>query len=456
MNRSTPLVLTLALIAGCSQHLQPYTFDTGDALPLDNQAPTVTWISHADGASIREAEEVVLTALVSDPETPVAELAVRWFSGDTEICVDALVSAEGLVECSVVPSLEDATFVVAVSDGELTSQAALSVDIYANTAPSAPAVVIAPDQPWAAEDSVQCVVQTPSVDVDDDPVSYAIHWELNGVAYDGPTLTTTLTGDTVAATSVSLDQRWTCVVTPDDGFDQGPSATAFVDTVCWTGVSPACGARSCWQVLQDGYSTGDGIYWLDPTGTEPLEYVCDMTTDGGGWTEVVAWDREHDGETIADLENELVFVTNEMGTYKETNETHLWWASNKPDAGSVLQAGKAVSIPNKGEYRFGLHFKGVDWERTGIWFGAMTDRSTEDLKCRDTETTGYPYYTAVQLAAIPYVCPENTGTLNQFEWDDVFSGSVSAGIVGFEMTSLMADKANADRSKLYHLDFWVR
>ncbi len=74
-----------------------------------------------------------------------------------------------------------------------------------------------------------------------------------------------------------------------DGFfsyedcDDNDPAIAAAD-----GSSPTCPSTSCLAILDDGYSSGDGLYWIDPDsdGSGALEVFCDMISAGGGWTQV--------------------------------------------------------------------------------------------------------------------------------------------------------------------------
>ena len=67
------------------------------------------------------------------------------------------------------------------------------------------------------------------------------------------------------------------VPTSEDCDDADPSLL-YVD-----GSSADCPGYSCLDILQNGYSSGDGSYWIQP-GSTAVEAECDMATDGGGYT----------------------------------------------------------------------------------------------------------------------------------------------------------------------------
>lgn len=70
-----------------------------------------------------------------------------------------------------------------------------------------------------------------------------------------------------------------------DGFETNDDCDDTTNTIgdSGTGTSPDCLAESCLSILTAGYSTGDGLYYIDINGNSESVY-CDMTTDNGGWS----------------------------------------------------------------------------------------------------------------------------------------------------------------------------
>ncbi|MEC8424124.1 MAG: SUMF1/EgtB/PvdO family nonheme iron enzyme, partial [Myxococcota bacterium] len=117
----------------------------------------------------------------------------------------------------VIVTADDGTDSTSVTSGTVT---------VSNTAPTAPVVAIDPGDPVVGEDLV-CEVTTASTDADGDTVTYTMAWTVDTVAYGGA-LTTTWTDDTVDGGDTLVDEVWSCTATPDDGDDDGITATDSV------------------------------------------------------------------------------------------------------------------------------------------------------------------------------------------------------------------------------------
>jgi hypothetical protein len=85
-----------------------------------------------------------------------------------------------------------------------------------NSPPSAPVIDLTPDFPVTTDDLV-CIIITPSIDPDEDPVTYTYEWYKNDILQ--PAYTT----NTLPASATTVGDVWKCVVTPH-GSDGPPDS----------------------------------------------------------------------------------------------------------------------------------------------------------------------------------------------------------------------------------------
>ena len=220
------------------------------------------------------------------------------------------------------------------------------------------------------------------------------------------------------------------------------------------GSGAACAAESCQAVLDAGASSGDGTYFLDPTGSgSASSWLCDMTTDGGGWTNIVYWDRINDGDDATDLASELTIGVNTMTRYT-SGTSYLEWADYNANTDLITMT-QSVSVPNGGEVLMDLYLYGYSMDDSGVYAYVTAGGVDQNLLCRsDLDFGSSSSYSSSELSYRPgYSCSLNADTTWTWSGEDQYV--VSGEITAFELDGFMYD-SYGDYVRLYNLIVWVR
>ena len=225
------------------------------------------------------------------------------------------------------------------------------------------------------------------------------------------------------------------------------------------GMSASCAADSCADILDLWPAAPDGSYQLDPLGTGASTYACDMTTDGGGWTQLVDWNRVDDGDSKADFLAAFTVRKNNMGTFKEQT-TALHWrdedAAGRASA-DVLSLQVDVDVPNDGEVRYDVDHEGTSMEESAAYLWVETATADVELECWTGVSSWSPYSTAEQAERPGFTCTNtiaSTGGRN-FSWSGPTQDDAGAEIAALRFASFHYDSC-CDYSYMYAFDFWVR
>ena len=186
--------------------------------------PTGTWQTPSENAIVALADNVTFTATVSSPYVAPADLflAVTLTTGPFPDKPVLKADAAGHVSfTSSVLAAGPQTVVLLVMDGA-NPATAVPLDLYVDTPPGTPKVVILPVDPTTGED-LQAVV-SPAPDVDPGEAAtqtYSYEWLLNGQP-------TPQTGATLPASLTEPAQTWTVRVRAHDTAGAGKPGQASV------------------------------------------------------------------------------------------------------------------------------------------------------------------------------------------------------------------------------------
>jgi len=230
-----------------------------------------------------------------------------------------------------------------------------------------------------------------------------------------------------------------------DGFDNDCDG---VEDNGVKGTGESCPAESCAAILLDNSTSNSGLYWLDWDGNI-VERSCDMTTSGGGWTAVVYWDRENNGDDWTDLRNEMDEVFNNM-TEQDTGNDYIIW-SDYNITGDVMIFEKEVPFSNNGELSIDINYYGYSMENSAIYLYGETAQDIENVLCRDQELL---YYSQTELDYMPYDCAISSNA--SWTWNNTYTENLTDDIQTLHFRNFQHDGGGGDRSYLYHLIMWVR
>ena len=238
-----------------------------DSITISNEPPILTSVSLSPSTPTT-SDSITANIQYTDPEgMPVTE--------NYEWSVDGTIVQTGstaTLGASLFSKDQEVMVSVIVNDGISDSTPMDAAVTILNTPPTEPVIDITPAAPIEQIDDLTCSITSTSTDADQDSITYLFSWTVDGLAYNGAN--STGLSSTVSATETYQGELWECSVLPNDGDDDGPSASIDVTIVPDT-------YGSCLSIYNNDNTSSDGIYSIDinSTGVE-VDVYCDMTNGG--------------------------------------------------------------------------------------------------------------------------------------------------------------------------------
>jgi PKD repeat protein len=178
-----------------------------DQVTIGNSLPSIEGVNITPDPAYKTSTLTATPYGWSDADGDVAQYLYQWQKWNGASWQDIL----GATSSTLGPDnflKEDQIKVICTPfDGEDYGASKEDTITISNSPPSAPVIDVTPDFPVTTDDLV-CIIITPSIDPDGDPVTYTYEWYKNDILQ--PAYTT----NTVPASATTVGDVWKCVVTP--------------------------------------------------------------------------------------------------------------------------------------------------------------------------------------------------------------------------------------------------
>ena len=198
---------------------------------VENSLPEVTDL-HLDPLGAKTNDTITASTSTIDADGQTVSVNYEWHVIDFATGIDSTVQTGSNTTLSGITEFDrdDEVYVIAtpfdgIDYGLAVTSTAITIE---NSSPEIPTISITPTPATNSTDLV-CSVDVASQDDDGDTITYSYEWK----DATGSSFQTTLysgSSDTLAAT-ITSEGEWSCEVTPHDGTDNGPTATALTTVI---------------------------------------------------------------------------------------------------------------------------------------------------------------------------------------------------------------------------------
>lgn len=254
---------------------EDYGTEMTATVTVENTLPTVMGVD-IDPKPAKTNDVLAVTGTTSDDDGDTVTLVYSWKVDGVEVSTDP--TLDGAIHFDKGQSVE---VTVTPFDGFEYGTPKTDDVVVQNSLAEGLTVLVNPQTAYGGLDDLICAVETTPIDADGDALTYSVWWKKDDSAWGGVPETTHWEDDTVTADRTSEGDAWKCIMTPNDGEDDGYSSNNEVTildpclvSICDTAATGDTGPVGFYDGTWDGIFFGE--FWVTALG---LTDTCDVPLD---------------------------------------------------------------------------------------------------------------------------------------------------------------------------------